>query len=186
MKSDKEELIRLAGKEETFYDVLSYEDNKFKIFSKCINLNKEVLEIFNNVRSDRNILEDFKKLFSGEQINRSEDKSVGHHKYRSVSFKKLIDLASKIKRELKQRNFKNIVIIGTGGSIEGNRVLYDSFYENSNKEFNFRFISGSDKKEFEQATESLNKKETCFFIVSKSFKTAEVIFNLDLGKKMDF
>ena len=47
MKSDKEELIRLADKEEKFYDVLSYEDDRFKIFSKCVNLNKEVLEIFN-------------------------------------------------------------------------------------------------------------------------------------------
>ena len=183
MKSDKEELIRLADKEEKFYDVLSYEDDKFKIFSKCVNLNKEVLEIFNNVRSDRNILEDFKNLFSGEKVNGSEEKSVGHHKYRSTSFKKIIDLASKIKRKLKQRNFKNIVIIGTGGSIEGNRVLYDSFYGNSKKEFIFRFISGSDKKEFEEATESLNKEETCFFVVSKSFKTAEVLFNLDLAKK---
>ena len=183
MKSDKEELIRLANKKEKFYDVLSYEDDKFKIFSKCINLDREVLEIFNKVRSEKNVLEDFNKLFSGEQINSSEEKSAGHHKYRSFSFKKLIDLASKTKSILKQRNFKNIVIIGIGGSIEGNRVLYDSFYGNSKKEFNFRFISGSDKIEFEEATENLNKEETCFFVISKSFKTSEVLFNLDLAKK---
>ena len=79
-----------------------------------------------------------------------------------------------------EKNIKNIIILGIGGSYEGPKLLLESFNNFSSKTFNFIFITGSDSTEFIEKTKNLSAQETVFFISSKSL-TKENSYFFDNG-----
>lgn len=121
-------------------------------------------------------------LFSGNKVNYTENLGAWHTIYRDqyrpdntfigkkqeIELQKLHDLCS---------DAKNIVIIGIGGSYEGPKILLEAININS-AEANLIFITGSDYTEFKVKTESLDKSKTIFLVISKSFKTQEIILML--------
>ena len=73
--------------------------------------------------------------------------------------------------------YKNIIVIGIGGSYEGPKLILEAL-RGPDLNYRIEFITGSDPEEFKYKTYNLKPEETCFFISSKSFTTDETIENL--------
>jgi glucose-6-phosphate isomerase len=87
------------------------------------------------------------------------------------------------KKKLNQFNFfKNIVLIGMGGSILGSKSIY-SFLKHKIKK-NFLFIDNLDKEK----TKLINQKykKSLFIIISKSGNTLETLTNINALNKINF
>ena len=78
----------------------------------------------------------------------------------------------------KFHKFKNIIVIGMGGSILGTKTIY-SFFKTKLKK-NVFFFDNLDSDLFRQFKKIKNLKNSCFLVVSKSGNTLETIINLDL------
>ena len=82
------------------------------------------------------------------------------------------------KKFIKYKKYKNIVVIGMGGSILGSEAIY-FFLENKIKK-NFIFLDNlDDAKKYNQ----IKNKNFLFIIISKSGSTLETIINVNLIKK---
>ena len=75
-------------------------------------------------------------------------------------------------------NYKNIVIIGMGGSVLGTKSIY-SFFKTKIKKKVF-FFDDLDEDLYSQFYKIKNLKNSCIIIVSKSGNTLETITNFDL------
>jgi len=72
--------------------------------------------------------------------------------------------------------FKNIIVIGIGGSILGTESIYSFFKKKIKK--NFIFIDNLDPALISKYKKIKNLKNSCFVVVSKSGNTLETITNL--------
>ena len=156
---------------------------------------------FHNLLVEDRILD----LFSGKKINITENQAALHHIYRSAyghgiskvediyleNAKKTIKKCIKLKDVLLQRNIKNIVTIGIGGSFEGPKLLIETLTQKHLRNFNHIFLTGPDSQEFLEEIIPLKKEETFFIISSKSFSTDETLQSFAyakdwIGERLDF
>ena len=63
--------------------------------------------------------------------------------------------------------YKNIIVIGIGGSYEGPKLILEAL-RGPDLNYRIEFITGSDPEEFRYKTYNLKPEETCFFISSLS------------------
>ncbi len=80
------------------------------------------------------------------------------------------------KKIKKYKKYKNIVIIGMGGSILGSKAIY-SFLKYKIKK-NFIFLDNLDQNLIKNIKKEKNLTKTLFIIISKSGNTTETIINL--------
>jgi len=76
----------------------------------------------------------------------------------------------------KFNKFKNIIVIGIGGSILGTESIYSFFKKKIKK--NFIFIDNLDPALISKYKKIKNLKSSCFVVVSKSGNTLETVTNL--------
>ena len=74
--------------------------------------------------------------------------------------------------------YKNIVVIGVGGSILGTKTIYSFFKDKIKK--NLFFFDNLDRHLHLQFKRLKNLKNSCFIIISKSGNTLETLTNLNL------
>jgi len=74
--------------------------------------------------------------------------------------------------------YKNVVIIGMGGSILGTKAIYNFFRAKVKKKF--FFFDNLDRNLYLQFKKLKNLKNSCFIIISKSGNTLETLTNLNL------
>jgi len=142
-------------------DVLRYE-SYLNIF------NESIFHEFDVQSKKINLIKKIGDLINGNKVNHSENQAAFHPKYRKDN-----SFCSSPSIELK--DYKNIVILGIGGSFEGPKLLIESLSKPSNQKINHIFITGSDPYEFQEKVFSLNPKETMFIVSSKSFTTDETL-----------
>ena len=135
-------------------------DNFFK--SYFINSNK----YYNNLIKTKKVFNSLELDFNNSEIPLLEtyDKS-----YKFDFSKKTIKRFSK---------YKNIVVIGMGGSILGTKSIY-SFLRKKIKK-NFFFFDNLDSNLHLEFKKIKNIKNSCFIVVSKSGNTLETITNLNI------
>ena len=75
----------------------------------------------------------------------------------------------------KFKKFKNILIIGMGGSILGAKAIYDFLKHKTKK--NFIFIDNLDENYLKSIKKNNNLSKSLFIIISKSGNTIETILN---------
>ena len=81
--------------------------------------------------------------------------------------------------ELKKFNkFKNIIVIGMGGSILGSKAIYTYLKKKIKK--NFIFIDNLDSTKLNLVKKKIKFKKSCFIIISKSGNTLETLVNSNL------
>lgn len=170
-------------------ECISYE-SMFPAFSK-----KEFNELDKNY-SQLDIDIEIDKLFSGYKINTTEDQAALHHIYRSAYGEKVsnvdnnyyeiaknsIEQCMNLKTKLLQKNIRNIITIGIGGSFEGPKLLLETLTQKHKRSFNHVFLTGPDLQEFIDEIKPLNKAETFFIVSSKSFSTDETLQSLNLAR----
>ena len=134
-------------------------------------------KIFDEFAQKLDLQGSLEDLFSGEIVNKTENKPAMHHQYRinpkseDFNFKKIT--APHIKR-IKSEGFQNIITFGIGGSYEGPKLLQE-FTNKQSSNFNYYFVSGPDKDEFNSILKPLIGQKNFYIFSSKSLSTDETL-----------
>lgn len=140
-------------------------------------------------------------LFSGEQINETEGRSVRHTALREFHenaedgneiHSKILKVRSTMRdfsdgilsgniKGHTGKQIKNIVNIGIGGSDLGPRMVTQAM-QHYRTDLNVVYVSNVDGDVMHFALEGLSPEETLFIIVSKTFSTSETMANAKLAK----
>jgi len=175
-------------------------DNLLFDFSRNV-IDDKTLKNLTNLASIIDIKAQFKKMCSGDYFNNSEQRRVLHPAMRNTFFsldKEIIKSIKFHKTQLKnisngvnkgeiksfsQKKFTDVVSIGTGGSYFGINMVYEALKNYSKANINLHFISNLDSTESVDILKNLDPQKTLFIVVSKSFRTSEIIENVKHIKK---
>ncbi len=117
-------------------------------------------------------------LFAGKKINTTEDRAVTHMALRSGQVDAaMLGLFNSIRKE---KRFKRIVNLGTGGSDLGPRMLADAFGDGA---LDVRFVANIDPVELERALAGADPASTLGVVVSKTFSTQETLANAEAMRR---
>lgn len=161
-------------------DLLTYDFSKQRV-------NSEILDYLLTIPDQLDLKGSIESLSLGKFINPSENKSVSHMLYRNIKDpqrNKLIKAEEKKARtfinqfSVKKSHIKDIISIGIGGSRTGPELLSEFFYEGLNK-INLHFCSSYDLLELKTTLKKCRADQTLVFVSSKSFKTIEIIENMN-------
>ena len=136
------------------------------------------------------VIERFIAIYSGEQANTTEKKSVDHFGYRKKDTDKeqrFLDEQEKMSRlseRINKQNYEAIIFFGIGGSQLGPELLQQTLCHNSNHKV--IFITGSDPTEAEHKIKGLNLEACAFILASKSFSTIETLKSFEMVTKKAF
>ena len=158
-------------------DVSNYifENDTLKYESYLTGFTNSLFDTFNSKSDELNLELKIEDLIKGKKVNVTENQAAWHTQYRER-------YDSRPKPAIDYPSYKNIVVLGIGGSFEGPKLLIESLH-NSDKDLNHIFITGSDPYEFEDKLRNLNTNETIFIVSSKSFTTDETLETLKYAIK---
>jgi glucose-6-phosphate isomerase len=152
------------------------------------NFSSKHYKLFEELALKLNLQDSINDLFNGEIVNKTENRQALHHQYRSnqttseFDFKKITEPFVK---RIKKDRFKNIITFGIGGSYEGPKLLQE-FTNKGSCKFNYYFISGPDKDEFNSILKPISDQKNFYIFSSKSLSTDETLSCLRwLGTKRD-
>jgi glucose-6-phosphate isomerase len=138
-------------------------------------------------------------MFSGEQINVSEHRSVLHVALRMPKGSSLVVGGTNVVEQVHEvldrmtafservrsgewtghtgKQIRNVVNIGIGGSDLGPVMAYEALRHYTDRGMTFRFVSNVDSTDFVEATRDLDAAQTLFIVSSKTFTTLETMTN---------
>ena len=144
------------------------------------NFSSRHYKLFEELAHKLNLQGSINDLFDGKIVNKTENRQALHHQYRinktssDFDFKKITEPF--IKR-IKEDGFKNIITFGIGGSYEGPKLLQE-FTDKQSLQFNYYFVSGPDKDEFNSILKPLSEQKNFYIFSSKSLSTDETLLCL--------
>jgi glucose-6-phosphate isomerase len=178
--------------------------NDFYVDFSKNNWTKETLNLLIELADEVGLQEAISSYFSGEKINKTEDRAVLHTALRAnendtVLFegKNVIPEIFATKNKIKDftnhivsgqakgysgKPFTDVVNIGIGGSDLGPAMVVEAlqFYKNN---LTTHFISNVDGDHVQEILKKINPETTLFVIVSKTFTTQETLTNSETAKK---
>ena len=134
------------------------------MFNQNFLLNSKIF--FKNVKKTKKIFKSFQSDLKNFELPMLD------------SYKKNYKFDFSTKTIKKFSKYKNIVIIGMGGSILGTKSIYSFFKKKIKK--NVHFIDNLDENDYLNFRKIKNLKNSCFIIVSKSGNTLETFVNLNV------
>lgn len=168
-------------------------------------ISSKTLELLTHLADSCGLKTEIENMFSGEKINKTENRAVLHTALRNRSGDKVIVDGKDIMPDIvnvidKMKNFsdrvrngewkghtgkkiKNIVNIGIGGSDLGPVMAYEALRPYSDREINVSFVSNIDGTHIMECLRDKNADETLFIIASKTFTTQETMTNARTAKK---
>lgn len=178
-------------------------ENIFLDFSKN-RINSETLSLLLELAQEAGVKEKITAMFSGEKINKTENRAVLHIALRNIAnteinvdganvmeeIDSVLERMSQFSEKIRKgewlgysgKKIKNIINIGIGGSDLGPVMAYEALKFYSNQNLTIRFISNIDGTDFVEKTQDLNPEETLFIIASKTFTTQETMTNAETAK----
>ncbi|HEY2101717.1 MAG TPA: glucose-6-phosphate isomerase [Chthoniobacterales bacterium] len=164
----------------------------------------ETLKLLLQLAAESGLRSRIDAMFSGEKINRTENRAVLHIALRSPrgtsivvdgqdvvpQVHEVLDKMSAFAVRLRNREWKghtgkpirNVINIGIGGSDLGPVMAYEALKYYSDRSMVFRFVSNVDSTDFVEATRDLDPAETLFIISSKTFTTLETMTNAESAR----
>lgn len=211
----KLQALAIDAKEYNFKELFKDDDRakKFTIKNDSLGLyfdysknliDENILKALFDLIKVRNLNLNIKKMFSGESINWTEDRSVLHTALRNRSDSPIFvdgkdvmpqinsvltkmkefsdDLRSGNKTGFTEKKILDVVNIGIGGSDLGPRMVCEAlkFCADGPR---IHFVSNVDGADIEESLRSLNPETTLFIVASKTFTTQETITNANTAKK---
>ena len=144
-------------------------------------------------------------MFTGEKINRTEDRAVLHTALRAPrGTEVLVDgvnvipavhdvldrmeaFANRVRcgdwKGYTGRPVRNVINIGIGGSDLGPVMAYEALKPYSQRELTVRFVSNVDGTHLAEALRDLDPEETLFIVASKTFTTQETMTNAESARR---
>ncbi|EQB99970.1 glucose-6-phosphate isomerase [Photorhabdus temperata subsp. temperata M1021] len=175
----------------------TFDDQMLVDFSKN-RITTETLEKLQALAKETDVAGAVRSMFSGEKINRTEDRAVLHIALRNRSNTPIIvdgeDVMQQVNAVLaKMKNFSQRVIngewkgytgkamtdvvnIGIGGSDLGPYMVTEALKPYKNH-LNMHFVSNVDGTHIAETLKALNPETTLFLIASKTFTTQETMTN---------
>ena len=159
---------------------MSYDYSKQRV-------NQEILNYLLTIPDQLDLKDSIEFLSQGKFLNPTENKAVSHMLYRNVNQSRenqVIKTEEKKVRTFinqfstKQSHIKDIICIGIGGSRNGPELLSEFFDEDLNK-VNLHFCSSYDLLELKSVIKQCRADQTLAFVSSKSFKTDEILENMN-------
>jgi glucose-6-phosphate isomerase len=143
-------------------------------------------------------------MFTGQKINRTEDRAVLHTALRAPrgtpvmvdgedvmpGIHEVLDRMEAFSNQIRSgawkgytgKPIKNIVNIGIGGSDLGPVMAYEALKPYSQRNLTVRFVSNVDGTHIAEAVRDLNAEETLFIVASKTFTTQETMTNAETAR----
>ena len=150
------------------------------------NFSSQHYKLFEELSCKLNLKNSIDNLFNGEIVNKTENRQALHHRYRNNQTVSEFDYKKTTEpfiKRIKKDGFKNIITFGIGGSYEGPKLLQE-FTNKESLKFNYYFISGPDKDEFNSILKPISDQKNFYIFSSKSLSTDETLACLRwLGKK---
>jgi glucose-6-phosphate isomerase len=172
-------------------------------FSKHI-IDDESLKALQAFAKERNVNEGISKMFSGQKINVTENRSVLHTALRKPKAESLIvdgqDVVADVHAVLaRMRDFsvalrngsitgangqaiKHVVNIGIGGSDLGPVMAFEALKHYVTKDLDFHFASNVDGADIHEVLIKIDPAKTLFIVASKTFTTSETMTNANTAK----
>ena len=195
---DHFQINKNRGKElSTNFNEILFDYSKNKI-------NKETINLFNDLLKEINFSDSVKKYFNGDNINETESRSVLHSALRAkgteeifvdgeniipeilLSRKKMMDFSDQVisgsYKGIQETKITDIVNIGIGGSDLGPSMVCESLSHYKTR-LNVHFVNNVDGDQIHEVLKKLSPSSTLFIIVSKTFTTIETITNAHLAKE---
>lgn len=169
-----------------------FDYSKNRITSETITKLLELTDVINLKQS-------IKDMFSGKNINTTENRPVLHIALRNQANMPILVDGSDIMPEINEvlnhmkkisddirsgvwrghtgKKIKNIINIGIGGSDLGPVMAYEALKAFSDRNLTVKFISNIDGTHFTETVRGLSPDETLFIIASKTFTTEETMTN---------
>ena len=154
-----------------------FESELLDYHSYLKNFSSQHYKLFEELAHELNLEDSINDLFNGEIVNKTENRQALHHLYRNnptdpeFNFKKITEPFVK---RIKKDGFKNIITFGIGGSYEGPKLLQE-FTNKESFKFNYYFVSGPDKDEFNSIFKPLSNQKNFYIFSSKSLSTDETL-----------
>src|SRR5262249_23314721 len=155
----------------------------------------ETLKLLFRLAEESGLPSRIEAMFSGEEINRNENRAVLHTALRAPrdasivvdgenvvpQIHALLDKMARFPDPVRNGEWKgyagkqirNIVNIGIGGSDLGPVMAYEALRSYTDRSMTFRFVSNVDGTDFAEAVRDLDPAETLFIVSSKTFTTLE-------------
>ncbi|MEO6824552.1 MAG: glucose-6-phosphate isomerase [Nitrosospira sp.] len=165
----------------------------------------ETIRLLIQLAEECNLRKRIDAMFSGDQINSTEQRSVLHTALRTPEGKQVvvdgIDIVPEVHAVLDRmaaftnqlcsgrwqgytgKRIRNIINIGIGGSDLGPVMAYEALRDYSLRDMSFRFVSNVDGTDFKEATRDISPEETLFIVCSKTFTTTETLSNAHAARK---
>jgi glucose-6-phosphate isomerase len=159
----------------------------------------KTLKLLLDLASECKVVDGIHAMFSGEKINRTEDRSVLHVALRNFSGKPILsdgkDVMPDVQRvQAQMKHFceqihsgawkgytgkpiKYIVNIGIGGSDLGPLMVTEALRPYWKEGMDAHFVSNVDGTHIAETLKMVNPEETLFLIASKTFTTQETMTN---------
>jgi len=146
-----------------------------------------------------NLKREIHAMFSGEAINKTENRPVLHTALRNTSKAPVLVKGADVMPDVQQvldkmeafagrvrtgkwrghtgKQIRHIVSIGIGGSDLGPAMACEALKPYSKRTLKFHFVSNIDATHLAEALREVNPEKTLFIIVSKTFTTQETMAN---------
>ena len=169
------------------------------------NFNEDTKKLLLKLAEECKLKEATDAMFSGEKINRTEDRAVLHTALRSFKDNGLkvdgVDImqeVNEVRNKMKSfcenihsgkwlgyrgRKIKNIVNIGIGGSDLGPVMVTEALKPYWVKGITPHFVSNVDATQIVEVLKNLEADETLFIIASKTFTTQETMTNANSARE---
>lgn len=195
-------------------DLFATDAGRFNKFSLKLNdivydfsknrITDESVELLLNLAKDADVSEWIKKMFCGDPINHTENRSVLHTALRTQSDDPVyvdgIDIIPEIRLErerVKQLAEKirtrkwlgvtnqaitDVVNIGIGGSHLGPLMVTEALRPYALHDLNIHFVSNIDENHINDTLQYLDPETTFFIIASKTFTTQDTMVNAETAR----
>ena len=162
-------------------------------------ITEETLTLLRQLAADTQVKEAIEAMFSGEKINRTEDRSVLHIALRNRSntpievdgqdvmpeVNEVLDRMKTFSEQIISGDWQgysgqaisDIVNIGIGGSDLGPVMVTEALKHYQKPNINVHYISNVDGTHISETLKELNPETTLFIIASKTFTTQETMTN---------
>ncbi len=165
-------------------------------------IDAQVLKSLVNLAKARKIKQRFNQMKAGEVVNTTENRAALHTATRSFSADPVmhdgLNIMPDIRRirdEIRQFSadfhsgkiagvngqlFKDVVVIGIGGSYLGTEFVATALQSLADKNVKLHFLSNVDSDNFGAIIERIVPETTLWIVISKSYTTAETLANSNM------
>ena len=147
-------------------------------------LNQEIKNELIKLAKASNIQQKIQNMVSGQKINISQNRSVGHfglrnpNRFKSNEWLKLSKFTNKV---LAEKKINHIINVGIGGSDLG-PLMVNKALKPFATDLKISYASNVDPSNMSDILENCDPLKTLFIITSKSFGTLDTLKNAQIGK----